>query len=100
MSELFMPSANKRSKSGRPYPHSRRCDAVDYHHGDAIPDPGRVPFERGGRWFVTRNTGLQGQSVLYLMDAPQAEGRVLIDPNLLCADGTVAVAGVSPPSPP
>jgi prolyl oligopeptidase len=51
-----------------------------------------VPFERGGRWFQFRNSGLQNQAVLYLMDAPDAEGRVLLDPNLLSGDGTVAVS--------
>ncbi|HEY7147098.1 MAG TPA: prolyl oligopeptidase family serine peptidase [Streptosporangiaceae bacterium] len=54
-----------------------------------------VPFERGGRWFQSRNTGLQNQSVLHVMDAPADEGRVLLDPNLLSADGTVAVAGLA-----
>ena len=54
-----------------------------------------VPFERGGRWFQTRRTELQDQPVLFVMDAPGAEGRVLIDPNGLAADGTVAVMSVS-----
>jgi prolyl oligopeptidase len=54
-----------------------------------------VPFERGGRWFQTRRSGLQSQPVLYVMDEPGAGGRVLIDPNLLAADGTVAVNAIS-----
>jgi prolyl oligopeptidase len=54
-----------------------------------------VPFERGGRWFQTRNSGLQAQAVLYVMDAPQDEGRVLIDPNVLSAEGTVALGAIS-----
>jgi hypothetical protein len=41
MSELFMSPVNKRSKSAGPYPHSPRGEAVDYHHGEAIPDPYR-----------------------------------------------------------
>ncbi len=53
-----------------------------------------VPFERGGRWFQFRNSGLQDQPVLYAMDAPDAEGRVLLDPNTLSEDGTVAVSGI------
>jgi prolyl oligopeptidase len=52
-----------------------------------------VPFERGGRWFQFRNSGLQDQVVLYLADAPGDAGRVLLDPNSLAADGTVAVSG-------
>jgi prolyl oligopeptidase len=54
-----------------------------------------VPFERGGRWFQTRQSGLQSQPVLYVMDESGASGRVLIDPSLLAADGTVAVNAVS-----
>jgi len=54
-----------------------------------------VPFERGGRWFQTRNSGLQAQPVLYVMDAPQDEGRALIDPNVLSDDGTVALGAIS-----
>ena len=49
-----------------------------------------APFERGGRWFQARNSGLQDQSVLYVMTAPEDEdGEVLLDPNLLSDDGTV-----------
>jgi len=54
-----------------------------------------VPFERGGIWFQFRNSGLQNQSVLYAMDSARAHGRVLLDPNELAGDGTVAVTGVA-----
>jgi prolyl oligopeptidase len=30
-----------------------------------------VPFERGGRWFQTRQSGLQNQPVLFVMEAPE-----------------------------
>lgn len=50
-----------------------------------------VPVERGGRLFQFRNSGLQAQSVLYVMSSPDDEGRVLLDPNVLSTDGTVAV---------
>jgi hypothetical protein len=53
-----------------------------------------LPVERGGRWFLSRNDGLQNQSVLYAMDSADGEGeRVLLDPNTLSKDGTVALAG-------
>ncbi|MDQ1699384.1 MAG: prolyl oligopeptidase [Frankiaceae bacterium] len=50
-----------------------------------------VPYERASRWFQQRNTGLQPQAVLYVMDSADDEGRVLLDPNTLSADGTVAL---------
>jgi prolyl oligopeptidase len=55
-----------------------------------------VPIERGGQWFQFRNSGLQAQPVLYVMSSPEAEGRVLLDPNVLSADGTVAVVSAEP----
>ena len=51
-----------------------------------------APFERGGRWFQLRNPGLAAQPVLWVMDAPDAPGRPLLDPNAASADGTVAVS--------
>ena len=50
-----------------------------------------VPFERGARWFQWRQEGLANQRVLYTMGAPDDVGRVLLDPNVLSADGTVAI---------
>ncbi len=50
-----------------------------------------APFREGGRTFYTKNDGLQPQAVLYVQDAPDAEPRVLLDPNTLSADGTVAL---------
>ena len=53
-----------------------------------------VPFKEGSRYFFFRNNGLQNQSVLFTTDALGAEPRMLIDPNTLSADGTVALAGM------
>ena len=49
-----------------------------------------VPTRRGQRYFYSRNTGLQNQSVLFVREGDGPE-RVLIDPNTLSADGTVAL---------
>ena len=54
-----------------------------------------APWQRGGCWFQMRNTGLQNQDVLWTMPAPEAQGEVLLDPNLLSRDGTVALTGLS-----
>ncbi|KDA53063.1 prolyl endopeptidase [Thermoanaerobaculum aquaticum] len=55
-----------------------------------------VPFARGSHYFFFHNSGLQPQSVLYVTTNLRGERRVLIDPNRLSADGTVALSGVSP----
>jgi prolyl oligopeptidase len=54
-----------------------------------------VPFREGGRTLYTRNSGLQPQSVWYVQDTPGAQPRVLLDPNTLSKDGTVALSGSS-----
>ncbi len=54
-----------------------------------------VPFREGGRYFYSRNDGLQPQFVVYVADSLEVEPRVLIDPNKFSADGTVALAGLS-----
>lgn len=52
-----------------------------------------VPFKEGNRYFYTKNDGLQNQSVLYTMRALSDPPRVLLDPNKLSSDGTIALTG-------
>jgi prolyl oligopeptidase len=52
-----------------------------------------LPAKEGGRYFYTENTGLQNQAPLYVKDSLAAEGRLLLDPNTLAKDGTVALTG-------
>ena len=51
-----------------------------------------APFKKGGRYFFFKNSGLQNQAVLYTQSALTAEPEILLDPNTLSADGTVALS--------
>ena len=55
-----------------------------------------VPVKKGGRYFYSRNAGLQNQSVLYVRDRVEGAGRVLIDPNTWSKDGATALAEWAP----
>jgi prolyl oligopeptidase len=54
-----------------------------------------APFKQNGRYFYFLNTGLQNQSVLYVQEGRTAAARVLLDPNTLSSDGTVALSGTA-----
>ena len=50
-----------------------------------------------GKWLFYKNNGLQNQSVLYVMDhlGDEKNARILLDPNKLSEDGTVALKSIS-----
>lgn len=50
-----------------------------------------LPYKEGQRYFYSRNDGLQNQAVLYSLPDLDAPPQVLLDPNTLSKDGTVAL---------
>src|SRR5262249_19727007 len=49
------------------------------------------PSRHGPRYVISKNNGLQNQSVLYTQETLDSEPKVLLDPNLWSKDGTVAL---------
>jgi prolyl oligopeptidase len=50
-----------------------------------------APDPRRGRYFYERREGQQNQPVLYFRDALNGQDHVLVDPNTLAQDGTIAL---------
>lgn len=56
-----------------------------------------TPNVRGNRYFFTRKEGLKNQPVVYVREGgPEAAPRLLLDPNTMSADGTVALDWMYP----
>ncbi len=55
-----------------------------------------APFFEGGRWFYVKNSGLQRQSVWYARRTLDGPEELVIDPNVLSPDGSVALSGFIP----
>lgn len=54
-----------------------------------------APFKRNGKYYFFKNDGLQNQSVLYMKETLGSEPTVLLDPNKLSTDGTVALQHIA-----
>ena len=55
-----------------------------------------TPWFEGGRWYYSKNSGLQRQNVYYsraTLDGPET---LVLDPNQLSPDGSVALSGFYP----
>lgn len=50
-----------------------------------------TPDAKGGRYFYGHNTGLQNQNVVLWQEGLKGEPKVLLDPNTMSKDGTVAL---------
>jgi prolyl oligopeptidase len=55
-----------------------------------------VPEIAGKHYFYTRREGVENQPVLYVREGLNGKDRVLIDPNPLAADGTIALDWYKP----
>lgn len=53
------------------------------------------PYKKAGRYFFAHNDGLQNQDVLYWMESLDSAPKILLDPNSLSVDGTVALGGAA-----
>ena len=55
----------------------------------------RTPFHRGGRYFWSHTDGKQSQAVVFTATSLDAKPTVLIDPNTISTDGSLALVGLS-----
>ncbi len=55
-----------------------------------------IPSVEGGQLFYSKNTGLQRQAPIFMRAELTAEPRLVIDPNVISADGSVSLAQYEP----
>ena len=55
-----------------------------------------APWFEGGHWFYSRNTGLQRQAVIFSRTSLSGPETLVIDPNALSPDGSLALSGFVP----
>ncbi|HEY0989212.1 MAG TPA: prolyl oligopeptidase family serine peptidase [Kofleriaceae bacterium] len=55
----------------------------------------RTPFRRGARYFWTHSDGKKNQPVVWTAPSLDARPTVLLDPNTISTDGSLAFAGVA-----
>src|SRR6185503_5090901 len=55
-----------------------------------------LPFHEGGRWFYTKNYGRQRQNAWYARRTLDGAETLVLDPNVLSPDGSIALSGFAP----
>src|SRR5690242_1757974 len=55
-----------------------------------------IPVREGGRYFYSKNSGLQRQSPVYMRSGLTAPATLLLDPNAISADGSISLAQWTP----
>ena len=55
-----------------------------------------IPVREGGRYFYSKNSGLQRQSPVYMRPSLTEPATLVIDPNVLSPDGSVSLAQWQP----
>ena len=73
---------------GREKMHARLMDLTNFERYTP-------PERKGERYFYAHNTGLQNQNVVFWQEGLKGEPKVLLDPNTMSKDGTVALNALS-----
>jgi prolyl oligopeptidase len=55
-----------------------------------------APYKEGGRYYYSKNNGLQNQFVVFSKETLDGDERMVLDPNTFSDDGTVALSAFSP----